>query len=187
MAEIEDILNVEDHNKYLLVSTQQQVYIKEFVRIYIIYINYIVSRKLPEITARNFNIKIGYSITIDNMLLKRLFGTEDNLRDIIYASNLVQKDDSYKKLRIATHGEGLFPEIQQSFNLQFTIKSFFVVAQLYENYMQLTLNQVVTESGLENEYRGRYTYLYYKHFLFLYFLYKKDAVLPKATTGHKLT
>ncbi|GAA5805126.1 hypothetical protein HPULCUR_010639 [Helicostylum pulchrum] len=89
----------------------------------------------------------------DSMLLKRLFGTEDNLRDIVYASNLVQKDDGSKKLRVTTHGEGLFPAIQQSFNLHFPLKSFFVVAQLYEDHVQLTLNQVVTESGLENEYQ----------------------------------
>ncbi|GAA5808513.1 hypothetical protein MFLAVUS_001904 [Mucor flavus] len=109
----------------LSVSTQQQVYIEEFLS----------------------------AITANSMLLKRLFGTEDDLRDIIYASNLVQKDDSYRKFRIATHAEGLFPVIQQSFNLQFPVKSFFVVAQLYENYVQLTLNQVVTEPGLENEYQ----------------------------------
>ncbi|GAA5808555.1 hypothetical protein MFLAVUS_001946 [Mucor flavus] len=151
--EIKNILNFESRNKDLSVSTQQQVYIRGFVLIYMIYINNIISRKLSEITASNINIKIGYAITIDNMLLKRLIGTEDDLRDIIYASNLLQKDDSSKKLRIATHAEGIFPVIQRSFNLQFTIKSFFVVAQLYENHVQLTLNQVVTESGLENEYQ----------------------------------
>ncbi|KAI9261374.1 hypothetical protein EDC94DRAFT_648773 [Helicostylum pulchrum] len=140
VAEIEDILSLERQNKDALASTQQQVYIKSFVSIYLIYINYILSRKLPEITA-------------NSILLKRLFGTEDDLRDIIYASNLVQKDDSSKKLRIAIQGESLFPVIQQSFNLQFPVKSFFVTTQLYEYYVQLTLNQVVTESDLENEYQ----------------------------------
>ncbi|KAI9273790.1 hypothetical protein EDC94DRAFT_689813 [Helicostylum pulchrum] len=153
MTEIEGILNVEGHNKDSLVSTQQQLYIREFLRIYMIYINAIVSSKLSAITASDANIKIGYAITIDSMLLKRLFGTEDNLRDIVYASNLVQKDDGSKKLRVTTHGEGLFPAIQQSFNLHFPLKSFFVVAQLYEDHVQLTLNQVVTESSLENEYQ----------------------------------
>ncbi|GAA5816210.1 hypothetical protein MFLAVUS_009736 [Mucor flavus] len=150
---IENILNFESRSKDLLASTQQQVYIKAFVSTYMIYINDIISRSLPKIIANNANLKIGYYINIDNMLLKRLFGMEDNLRDVIYASNLVQKDDSSKKLRIATHAEGLFLVIQQSFNLQFPLKSFFLVAQLYENYVQLTLNQVVTESGLENEYQ----------------------------------
>ncbi|GAA5808421.1 hypothetical protein MFLAVUS_001812 [Mucor flavus] len=132
VAEIKCLLNVERQEKDLLVSTQQQ---------------------LSTITANNANIKIGYAITIESMLLKRLFGTEDDLRDIIYTSNLVRKNDSYKKLRIATHGEVLFPVIQRSFKLQFPVKSFFVVAQLYENYVQLTLNQVVTKSGLDNKYQ----------------------------------
>ncbi|KAI8058903.1 hypothetical protein BDF21DRAFT_403529 [Thamnidium elegans] len=152
LIEIENILNVESHNdKDFLVSTQQQVYIKAFVLIYMIYINVIVSRKVPKITGGNVNIKIGYAITVEKMLLQRLLVTEDELRYMIYASSLVQENDDLKKLRITTQGEGLLPVIQQSFKLQFPLKSFFVVAQLYEDYVQLTLNQVVTESVLDHE------------------------------------
>ncbi|KAG2234828.1 hypothetical protein INT48_006745 [Thamnidium elegans] len=99
----------------------------------------------------NDNIKTGYAITVEKMLLQKLLVTEDELRDMIYASNLVQEDDSYKKLRIITQGEGLLPVIRQSLKLQLPLRSFFVVAQLYEDYVQLTLNQVVTESGLDHE------------------------------------
>ncbi|KAG2233237.1 hypothetical protein INT48_001686 [Thamnidium elegans] len=152
LIEIENILNVESHNgKDLLVSTQQQVYIKAFVLIYMIYINVIVSRKMPKITAGNVDIKTGYAITVEKILLQKLLVTEDDLRDMIYASNLVQKDDSYKKLRITTQGEGLLPVIQQSFKLQFPLKSFFMVSQLHKDYVQLTLNQVVTEFGSDHE------------------------------------
>lgn len=139
IADIEDILTTESHKKDLLVSTQQQIYIQTFVSIYWIYINEIVSK----ITALYDDTKIGYAINIKNMLLKRLFGTEDDLRNIIYASNLIKKDDSSRKLRIATQGEGLLSIIQQPFKLQFLLKSFFLIAQLYEDYVQLTLNQVV--------------------------------------------
>ncbi|KAG2235844.1 hypothetical protein INT48_003956 [Thamnidium elegans] len=52
---------------------------------------------------------------------------------------------------ITTQGEGLLPVIQQSFKLRFPLKYFFMVAQLYEDYVQLTLNQVVTESGSDHE------------------------------------
>ncbi|KAI9253742.1 hypothetical protein EDC94DRAFT_651273 [Helicostylum pulchrum] len=133
MNEIEDILNVEKPNKDLLASVQQRVYIKEFVLIYWIYINEIISRKLSTITSSNSNIKIGYAVNIDSILLKRLFSTEDDLRDIIYASNLVQKDDNSKKTQNCHTGRRALP------------------SQLYEGYVQLTLNQVVTESGLDNE------------------------------------
>ncbi|KAG2233241.1 hypothetical protein INT48_001690 [Thamnidium elegans] len=151
LIEIENILSVERHNKDIMLSIQQQVYIKAFVLIYMIYINVIVSRKRPKITGGNDNIKTGYAITVEKTLLQRLLVTEDELRDMIYANNMVQEDDSYKKLRITTKGVGLLPVIQQSFKLRFSLKSFFVVSQLHKDYVQLTLNQVVTESGLDHE------------------------------------
>ncbi|KAG2230585.1 hypothetical protein INT48_006890 [Thamnidium elegans] len=146
LIEIENILSAESPNKELLISTQQQVYIKSLVLIYMTYINDIVSRKLSAITGSNDNIKTGYAITVEKMLLQRLLVTEDDLKDMIYASGLVRKDDCFKKLRTAAKEEGLFYLIQQSFELKFPLKSFFLVARLHEDYVQLTLNQVVTES-----------------------------------------
>ncbi|KAI8047311.1 hypothetical protein BDF21DRAFT_209923 [Thamnidium elegans] len=151
VIEIENILSIESHYKDGMVSIQQQVYIKAFVLIYMIYINEIVSRKMPKIAGGNVNIKTGYAFTIEKALLQRLRVTEDELRDMIYASNLVQKNGSYKKLRVTTQGEGPLPVIQQSLKLQLPLRSFFVVAQLHEDYVQLTLNQVVTESGSDHE------------------------------------
>ncbi|KAG2236214.1 hypothetical protein INT48_008574 [Thamnidium elegans] len=151
LIEIENILSIENHNKDIMVSTQQQVYIKAFVLIYMIYLNVIISGKTLKIAEGNDNIKTGYAITVEKMLLQKVLVTEDELRDIIYASNLVQENDDSKKLRITTQGEGLLPVIQQSFKLQFPIKSFFMVAKLYEDYVHLTLNQVVTESGPDHE------------------------------------
>ncbi|MBM6387643.1 MAG: hypothetical protein JSY10_27300 [Paenibacillus sp.] len=151
MVEIENILNVKSHNRGLLVSTQQQVYIKAFMLIYMTYINGIVARKLPTTTGINDNIKIGYAINIESTLLKKLPVTEDDLTDMIYTSNLVKKDDYSKKLRIDTQREGLLPVIIQSLKLQLPLKSFFLGAQLFEDYVHLTLNQVVTEFDSNNE------------------------------------
>ncbi|KAI8047265.1 hypothetical protein BDF21DRAFT_457378, partial [Thamnidium elegans] len=86
LIEIENILSAESHNKDIMVSMQQQVYIKAFVSIYMIYMNVIVSRKMPKIAGGNDNIKTGYAITIEKTLLQRLLVTEDDLRDMIYAS-----------------------------------------------------------------------------------------------------
>ncbi|KAI8047280.1 hypothetical protein BDF21DRAFT_210785 [Thamnidium elegans] len=143
LIEIENILRIDSYNKDRMVSIQQQVYIKAFVLIYMIYINVIVSRKTLKISRDNDYMKIGYAVTIEKALLQKLLITENDLRDIIYASNLVQENDSYKKLRITTQGEELLPVIQQSFKLRFPLRSFFVVAQLHKDYVQLTLNQVV--------------------------------------------
>ncbi|KAI8047204.1 hypothetical protein BDF21DRAFT_211027 [Thamnidium elegans] len=151
LIEIENILRVDSYNKDRMVSIQQQVYIKAFVLIYMIYINVIVSRKTLKISRDNDYMKIGYAVTIEKTLLQKLLITENDLRDIIYASNLVQENDSYKKLRITTQGEELLPVIQQSFKLRFPLRSFFVVAQLHKDYVQLTLNQVVIESGSDHK------------------------------------
>lgn len=147
MAEIEAIMNTDNHSKDLLVSTQQSVYIKAFIFIYMIYLKDIVSSKLLNVTGHNVDMKIGYSITIENMLLINLFGTKEDFEDVIYASGLLRKDDDCKKLRVITQGEGILPAIQQCWKLQFPVKSFFVVAHLHEYYIRLTLNQVVTEEG----------------------------------------
>ncbi|KAG2229453.1 hypothetical protein INT48_007840 [Thamnidium elegans] len=80
LIEIENILNMESHNKDRMVSTQQQVYIKAFVLIYMIYINVIISRNMPKIAGGNKNIKTGYAITVEKMLLEKLLVTEDDIR-----------------------------------------------------------------------------------------------------------
>ncbi|KAI8075624.1 hypothetical protein BDF21DRAFT_423299 [Thamnidium elegans] len=146
VKEIKDILRGETPEETTLVSIQQQKYIKTFIRIYILYISEVVLSKLSSFIESNVDIKIGYAVTIEKILLEKLFGTEDNLRDIIYASGLIRKGDRFKKLRIITQGEGILPLIQQSYELEFSINSFFVLAQLHESYIQLTLNRVVTAS-----------------------------------------
>ncbi|KAI9247753.1 hypothetical protein EDC94DRAFT_625549 [Helicostylum pulchrum] len=145
MTEIEAIMNMKSHSKDILVSAQQSGYIKAFILIYMIYLKKIVSSKLLDVTGHNADIKIGYSITIENMLLRDLFGTKEGFEDVIYASGLLRKDDARKKLRVITQGEGILPVIQQCWKLQFPVKSFFVVAHLHEDYIQLNLNQVVAE------------------------------------------
>ncbi|KAI8088118.1 hypothetical protein BDF21DRAFT_396308 [Thamnidium elegans] len=151
MTEIEVIMNMKSHDKELLASIQQPVCIKAFIAIYMIYLRNIVSSKLVSITGHIVDIKIGYSITIEKMLLDNLFGTKAYFEEVVYTSGLIRKDDHRKKLRVITQGEGLLPVIQKFWKLQFPVKSFFVVAQLYQDYVQLTLNQVVTEDKKDQE------------------------------------
>ncbi|KAG2237166.1 hypothetical protein INT48_004668 [Thamnidium elegans] len=139
------------HAEDLLVSTQQQIYIKTFTLLYMTYIKYIIAGKLSTIVDPNMNIQIGYAVSIEKVVLSRLFGTEEGLKDVIYASGLIQRDDSFKKLRIISQGKKLLPLIQQSLELKFPLKSFFIVARFYEDYVQLTLNQIVTEFSLDDD------------------------------------
>lgn len=150
LNEIDTVLGFGD-NKDSLISTQCLKYVKAFVHIYMVYLTKVISSKLSSIVESNKYKKIGYAVTIEKMLLDKLFGTEENLRDVIYASGLIHKGDNSKKLRIALHGEEILRIIRQFLKLQFPLKSFFVLAQLHKSYIYLTLNQVVTESGLDEE------------------------------------
>ncbi|KAI9259714.1 hypothetical protein EDC94DRAFT_611868 [Helicostylum pulchrum] len=136
------------------VSTEQKKYIKAFVLMYMIYIKHLISNRFPTNShTEKSDIKIGYMVSIEKMLLDHVIGT--NKRDfqgLVLESGLVPKDDPSKKLRAVTQGEGLLPAIQRlSVELKFPLKSYFVLAQLHEDYVQLTLNQVVTSACSEQE------------------------------------
>ncbi|KAI8087299.1 hypothetical protein BDF21DRAFT_226510 [Thamnidium elegans] len=79
--EIESILCKNSHAEDLLVSTQQQIYIKNFTLLYMTYIKYIIAGKLSIIVDPNMNIQIGYAVSIEKVVLSRLFGTEEGLKD----------------------------------------------------------------------------------------------------------
>ncbi|KAI8087059.1 hypothetical protein BDF21DRAFT_450267 [Thamnidium elegans] len=151
MADTETIFNIESNTKDLLVSTQHLIYITLFKFLYITYIKKIVTRKLVTIAGCNVDTKIGYAITIEKNILNCLFGTKEDLEDDMYTCGLIDRNDDCKKLRITTQGEDLLPVIQKYSKVHFPLKSFFLIAQLHETYIQLTLNQVVTESSLNDD------------------------------------
>ncbi|KAG2236863.1 hypothetical protein INT48_002676 [Thamnidium elegans] len=80
-------------------------------------------------------------------------GTFYNVSDItelrVKESGIIRNDDVSKKLKIITPWEGLLPVIQKYWELKLPSLSRFILTQLHENYIQLTLNQVVKASSLE--------------------------------------
>ncbi|GAA5800332.1 hypothetical protein HPULCUR_005759 [Helicostylum pulchrum] len=153
MHGFKSILNKSSFGNESLVSTRQRKYIKQFMLMYLLYIKQIISSKLS--TGLNFiatmDTKIGYIISIEKMLLDRIIGTKAEFKRLVLTSGLFPEDDNLKKLKIITQGEGLLPVIQNFWKLEFPIKTYFVLAQLHENYIQLTLNQVVTTSSSKQE------------------------------------
>lgn len=149
--EIGNMLCKDSHAEDRLVSTQQHIYIKTFALLYMTYMKDIIANKLSAIGDLNMNMQTGYAVTIETLLLNRLFDTEEGLKDVIYASGLIQRDEGSKKLRVIRQGKQLLPLIQESLGLKFPPKSFFVVARFYENHIQLTQNQVVTEFSLDDD------------------------------------
>ncbi|GAA5800177.1 hypothetical protein HPULCUR_005602 [Helicostylum pulchrum] len=152
LFEMKAILNKEISKGETLISTYKPKYINAFVLMYMIYIKEEILNKLPDhLISEHTNTKIGYAISIEAMLLKNTIGTKDSLQGIIFASGLVPKVDDSKKLRITTQGERILPAIQKSLKLEFSLKSYFLVCQLHEDYVQLSLHQVVTAPSSEEE------------------------------------
>ncbi|KAG2235803.1 hypothetical protein INT48_001029 [Thamnidium elegans] len=131
----------------VLVSTDRQEYIKAFILMYLVYIKEDILYKLSD----HMDMKIGYAVSIQAMLLNNTMGTKDNLRDAIFESGLLPKDDDSIKLRITTQGERSLPAIQKSLKLELSLKSYFLLCQLHEDYVQLSLHQVVTAPSSEQE------------------------------------
>lgn len=133
-----------------IVTTDEKKYIKAFILMYMIYIKEKILYTLPsDIISDPMNIKIGYAVSIEKMLLHHTIGTKDSFQDIIFSSGLVPKDNVSRKLRITLQGEGILPAIKKSLKLELPLRSYFVLCQLHKDYIQLTLNQVVTAPGLE--------------------------------------
>ncbi|GAA5804199.1 hypothetical protein HPULCUR_009686 [Helicostylum pulchrum] len=152
LFEMKAILTKELSSGEALISTNKPKYINAFVLMYMIYIKEEILNKLPDhLISDHTDTKIGYAISIEAMLLNNTIGTKDSLQDIIFSSGLVLKVDDYKKLRITTQGEKIFPAIQKSLKLELSLKSYFLVCQLHEDYVQLTLHQVVTAPSSEEE------------------------------------
>ncbi|GAA5815425.1 hypothetical protein MFLAVUS_008933 [Mucor flavus] len=150
--EIKAILTEHLSTGKVLVSTNNPKYIKAFILMYMVYIKGEILNELPDhLIFDKLDTKIGYAVSIEAMLLNNTMGTKDNLRELIYASGLVPKDNDSKKLRITTQGERILPAIQKSLRLEFPLRSYFLLCQLHEDYVQLSLHQVVTASTLEEK------------------------------------
>lgn len=134
----------------LIASTQKQKDTQFILLICLAYLSKIIQEKQPKSIGSDTNI--GYVISVDQMLLKRIDTTQDEFKELVYATKLIKKEDSSKKLKFITRGEALLPIFQRHFGLsKLPIKSYFVLAQLHETYIQMTLNQVVNFPFLEEE------------------------------------
>ncbi|GAA5815466.1 hypothetical protein MFLAVUS_008978 [Mucor flavus] len=123
--EIKAILTEHLSTGEVLVSTNNLKYIKAFILMYMVYIKEEILNKLPDHSLYDrSDTKIG---------------------------GLVPKDNNTKKLRITAQGERVLPAIQKSLGLEFTLRSYFLLCQLHEDYVQLSLHQVVTASTSEEK------------------------------------
>lgn len=149
MVEIESILSCCFNAKSVIISTQLE-YIKKYILLYLIYIKGILSVDWPrDLVSYSKDLKVGYTISIEKIILDNLIGTIEDFEALIYSSELVPKNDRFKNLIVITNGEGVLPAIQKCLAQDFPLKSYFLLAHLHEDYVQLTLNQVVISVGID--------------------------------------
>lgn len=155
---MEDCLQIIQHRRYVSV----------FLMIYLGYLNdWILDTLLSlskeeeqldtdDYTHLNKNSdNIGYIVNVEKRLLDDVIGGKEELKDLMIASGMIQKnkkEDNLKNTLIVTQGEGLLPMMEKKFKLDVPLKSCYVQAQLHQDYVQLTLYQVVKlESHEEKE------------------------------------
>lgn len=152
LPQFKKILDSTFSTKQVLVSTTQIKYFDAFMFMYFVYIRELLLSKLPsQVKPDDIDINVGYVVSMEKLLLEETIGSKEKLKHILFASGLVQENESSKKLIITKQEEELVPKIQKSFELQFPVKSYFVVAQFYQEYIQLTLRRVVTKSKEEGQ------------------------------------
>lgn len=115
---------------------------------YLVYIQETVLVGLPiYLDSSKKDKKVGYVISVEKILLDNVIGSKEDFEDLIFSSGIIQNNDLSKKLKIVTPGEGLLPVLQKYWKLKLPRLSRFILTQLSENYIQLTLNQVVEASS----------------------------------------
>ncbi|KAI8087074.1 hypothetical protein BDF21DRAFT_413683 [Thamnidium elegans] len=131
----------------------QLEYRNKYLLLYLAHINDIISSGWPkDLDSNDKNLKVGYTVSIEKIMLDNLVGRKQDFEELIHTSGLVTKNEEFKKLIVVTKGEGVLPVIQRYLKLDFPLRSNILLAQLYEGYIQLTINQVVTSTSLdENE------------------------------------
>ncbi|KAI7893064.1 uncharacterized protein EV154DRAFT_165002 [Mucor mucedo] len=120
-------------------------YMYFFMITYLHCLNKQIEEKLESNIGSNWRANnIWYAVSIDKTLLDSVFGSIKKLEKAFFASGILVKDDELRKAKFCTRGEEILPAIQHIYqHLEFRLKSYFVVAQIYSKHIQLSLHQVV--------------------------------------------
>ncbi|KAI7891408.1 uncharacterized protein EV154DRAFT_551577 [Mucor mucedo] len=120
-------------------------YMYFFMITYLHCLNTQIEEKLKSNVGLNWGTNnIWYGVSIDKSILDTVFGSIKNLEKSFFASGILGKDDELRKAKFCTRGEEILPAIQHKYqHLDFSLKSYFVVAQISSKHIQLSLHQVV--------------------------------------------
>lgn len=126
-------------------TTYDPAYMLYFLITYLHNFNKLLEEKLQCLYRNDWQKKnMWYGVSVDKNLLDTVFGSKKNLKKLFIASGIIRQDDNLRKSEFCIRGEEILPAIQQKLgDLEFKMKSYFVVAHVFSKHIQLTLHQVV--------------------------------------------
>ncbi|KAI7891700.1 uncharacterized protein EV154DRAFT_506933 [Mucor mucedo] len=153
-VEMNDFLTSNDEScsaNINLFTTSDPGYIFFFMITYLSIFNKLLEDKLEHNVGSKWKSNsIWCGVFIDKSLLDIVFGSIKNLEKSFFACGILQKGNNLRRAKFCTRGEEILPAIQQKLiDLEFKMKSYFVVAQVFSKHIQLTLHQVVILASSE--------------------------------------
>lgn len=131
-------------------NTQQQKHIRVFMIVYLAYLKDVILKENLDFDEAELNI--GYVVSIERMLLDNAIGSKSDFEEIVSASGIIESEGTSNYLKVITRGEGLLPLLQRRYKIsESPLDSYFLLANIYEDYLQFTLNKVVISGGPEIE------------------------------------
>ncbi|KAG2211247.1 hypothetical protein INT47_006367 [Mucor saturninus] len=126
-------------------TTYHPGYVYFFMITYLHCLNKQIEEKLESNVGSNWGANnIWYGVSIDKSILDTVFGSIKNLEKSFFASGILGKDDELRKAKFCTRGEETLPAIQHKYQyLDFSLKSYYVIAQISSKHIRLSLHQVV--------------------------------------------
>lgn len=119
--------------------------------VYLAYLKNVVLKENPDFDEEA-ELNIGYVVSIEKMLLDNAIGTKSDFEEIVSASGIIESEGTSNYLKVITRGEGLLPLLQRHYNIfESPLDSYFLLANIHEDYIQFTLNKVVVSGGPEIE------------------------------------
>ncbi|KAG2201453.1 hypothetical protein INT47_001502 [Mucor saturninus] len=90
------------------------------------------------------NRNTAFAFSVEKKLFDKVFGSDETMDELLVASGILQVNNKKRKVRVSIYGEEIIHAIQHKLkDVNFKMKSYFVVAQVHSNHIQLTLHQVV--------------------------------------------
>ncbi|KAI7889097.1 uncharacterized protein EV154DRAFT_515796 [Mucor mucedo] len=128
-----------------LVNVCHPGYVFFFKIMYFHHLNRLIKEKLNSSYENDWrNKNTAFAFSVEKKLFDNVFGSDETLDELLVASGMLKANNKNQKVRVSIYGEEIIHAIQHKLkDVNFQMKSYFVVAQVHSDHIQLTLHQVV--------------------------------------------